>query len=87
MAKTWQLHEAKAKFSQLVDDALAHGPQVITRHGREAVVVISHASYLALTKRDEAAKPLSRFFRESPLSGVTLDLAHEQGLPRPPLDL
>lgn len=86
MAKTWQLQEAKAKFSQVVDDALKDGPQVITRHGREAVVVVSHASYVALT-RPERTVPLSRFFRESPLAGVTLDLARDEGLPRPPLDL
>ena len=38
MAK-WQLQEAKARFSELVDQAVKKGPQIITRRGVETVVV------------------------------------------------
>lgn len=33
------MQEAKQRFSALVERALAEGPQVVTRHGREVVVV------------------------------------------------
>ena len=41
----WQLQEAKQKFSELVRRALTSGPQVVTRHGRAAVVVVSAEDY------------------------------------------
>ena len=37
---TWKLQDAKARFSELVRRARAGGPQHVTVHGREAVVVI-----------------------------------------------
>jgi prevent-host-death family protein len=37
---SWQSQEAKQKFSELVRRTLAEGPQVITRHGEEVVVVV-----------------------------------------------
>lgn len=40
MAK-WQLQEAKARFSELIDDTVQKGPQVVTRRGVETAVVIS----------------------------------------------
>ena len=38
---TWQLQEAKQRFSEVVRDALEKGPQMVTRHGRDAVVVVA----------------------------------------------
>lgn len=35
---SWQLQEAKQRFSELVRRTLAEGPQVVTRHGAEVVV-------------------------------------------------
>jgi prevent-host-death family protein len=40
MAK-WQLQEAKAKFSKVVEDAVEKGPQIVTKRGVETAVVIS----------------------------------------------
>ena len=37
----WQLHEAKARFSELLDDTLEKGPQVVTRRGIDTAVVVS----------------------------------------------
>jgi prevent-host-death family protein len=45
MAREWQLQEAKAHFSELVRRARAGEPQVVTKHGEPAVVVIDHADY------------------------------------------
>lgn len=47
----WQLQEAKAKFSQLVQKAMDEGPQTVTRHGKEAVVVLSVEEYEKLNRR------------------------------------
>ena len=44
----WQLQTAKQKFSELVDRAQREGPQVVTKHGREAVVVVSVEEYRRL---------------------------------------
>ena len=46
----WQLQTAKQKFSELVRLAIARGPQFVTRHGKEAVVVLSVEDYRRLTE-------------------------------------
>jgi len=48
--KTYQLNEARADFSRLVERALAGEPQRVTRYGKEAVVVVSEAEWLARTR-------------------------------------
>lgn len=45
----WQVQEAKQRFSELVNRALGEGPQVVTRHGREVVVVLSADEFHRLT--------------------------------------
>lgn len=47
----WQLQDAKNKFSRLVEEAIANGPQVVTKHGVESVVVLSKKDYLKLSKK------------------------------------
>jgi len=41
MAKKRQLQEARNRFSQVVNEALSDGPQVVTRRGEEGAVIIS----------------------------------------------
>jgi antitoxin Phd len=76
---TWQLQEAKNKFSEVVNNALSAGPQLITKHGVEAVVLVSYEEYKRLTL---AQKSLSTFFRDSPLAEVDLDLRRDPGMAR-----
>jgi prevent-host-death family protein len=45
MSTEWQLQEAKSRFSELVDRAIKHGAQMVTKHGKPAVVVISAEEY------------------------------------------
>lgn len=45
---TWNLAEAKNRLSEVVNRALAEGPQMITRR-KDTVVVISAAKYAELT--------------------------------------
>jgi len=47
----WQVQQAKARFTELIDDAKTQGPQIITRHGTEQAVVLSIADYRALVPR------------------------------------
>ena len=37
---SWQLQEAKARFSEFLDAALSEGPQVVTRRGVEEAVLV-----------------------------------------------
>lgn len=37
----WQLQHAKARFSELIDDAVERGPQIVTRRGVDTAVVVS----------------------------------------------
>lgn len=73
--RTWQLQEAKNKLSEVIDDALTEGPQLITRRGREVVIVLAYPEYQRLTGADES---LYEFFRRSPLVGVELDLSRDE---------
>ena len=36
----WQVQDAKARFSELLDETLKNGPQVVTRRGVEAAVLV-----------------------------------------------
>lgn len=38
---SWPLQDAKNRFSEVVEEALRNGPQVITRRGAKTVVVVS----------------------------------------------
>ena len=67
----WQLQDAKNRFSELVRKAREEGPQVITLHGRDAVVVVSAKEYGKLSR---PRGNLVDFFRKSPLVGAELDL-------------
>jgi prevent-host-death family protein len=45
--KSYPLNEARAAFSNLVDRALAGEPQRVTRHGKEAVMIVSEKDWQA----------------------------------------
>lgn len=84
MNSTWQIQDAKNQLSEVIARALKQGPQVITRHGRKTVVVVSYAEYKSLQKTQVK---FSEFFRSSPLAGAELDLTRDKSLPRKALDL
>lgn len=46
----WRLQDAKAQFSELVDNALRGVPQHVTRRGKQAVVVLSENDFEALQR-------------------------------------
>lgn len=68
----WKLQDAKAHFSQLVREAQQHGPQRVTIHGRDAVVVMSAADYARLMP--PAEKPsLYELLQRSPLKDLDFE--------------
>jgi prevent-host-death family protein len=52
----WQLQEAKARFSELVQKAIDEGPQTVTRRGKPSVVVLSVDEYAKLRERRPSLK-------------------------------
>lgn len=69
----WQVKEAKSRFSELIELAETEGPQLITRHGKDKVVVLSVDEFRKL----ESTKP---DFKEYLLSGPKVeDLVIERG--------
>lgn len=76
---SWQLQDAKNKFSRLVENAKKSGPQIVTKHGQEAVVVLSISEYRKLLK---PKVDIISFFRKSPLSEMDIDLERNKELPR-----
>lgn len=75
----WQLQNAKNKFSNIVETAQQKGPQIVTKHGKEAVVVLSIDEYKRLTK---PKTNLVHFFKNSPLADETIDLSRNTDFPR-----
>jgi prevent-host-death family protein len=78
---SWQLQDAKQRFSELVRDTLEKGPQVVTRHGEEVVVVVSSEEFKRLTGKKQS-------FKEFLLSGPDFDELHLElkrirDMPRP----
>ena len=44
----WKVQDAKARFSELLDTCLESGPQVVTKRGQEAAVLVSMAEWRRL---------------------------------------
>jgi prevent-host-death family protein len=59
----WQLQAAKQHFSELVERARRDGPQVVTKHGKDAVVVVSAEEYQRLRR---SGPSLVEFIRSAP---------------------
>ena len=76
---TWSLAEAKSKFSEVVDRARTSGPQYVTKHGKDAVVVVSAAEW---ERRVQRPRTMYEFLERSPLKGSDIDLERDRDLGR-----
>lgn len=75
---SWQLQEAKQRFSEVVREAVAGSPQTITKHGEEVAVVVSIDDYRRMSRPKVS-------FAEYLLNGPTiddLDVERDRSLPR-----
>lgn len=79
MNTIWQLQDAKNKLSEVIERALKHGPQLITRRGEKTVIIMSYKEY---TQMKKSQAKLSEFFRASPLTKVDLNLKRDKSHPR-----
>lgn len=75
----WQLQEAKNRFSEVINKTLKEGPQMVTRHGIESVVIISVEEYRRLSR---PKADLVSFFKASPLFDSQIDLSRSKDHPR-----
>ena len=73
--QSWQVQEAKARFSELMHDAVSNGPQAITVRGRRTAVVLSVHDYDRLNRPRSS---LTAFLRTSPLAGIDLDIGRDR---------
>jgi prevent-host-death family protein len=82
---SWQLQEAKARFSEFLDAALKKGPQVVTRRGVEEAVLVPIEEWRRL-QRDSRPNIKELLLGDEPRFE---DIAPKRGRwkRRPPVDL
>lgn len=78
-SQTWTVAEAKAKFSEVIERAMADGPQTITRNGRTAAVIVGADEWQRKTRR---VGNLAEFFAQSPLRESGLKMRRIKDRPR-----
>ena len=78
MNETWKLQDAKARFSELVNNALEGSPQLVTKHGEKAVVVIAYKDYTHLQAGNKSLKDI--FSTAPKLTEEELPLSKEKQL-------
>ena len=74
----WALQDAKARFSEVVRKAKTEGPQRITVHGREEVIVVSVEEYRRV-KGQPTGEALVKLLHDSPLRDINMDRTRTRG--------
>ena len=54
MSNTWQVQEAKARFSEMLETTITDGPQIVTKRGVEAAVLVPIDQW---RKLEQSTKP------------------------------
>lgn len=72
IGERWRLQDAKARFSEVVKRAREHGPQRVTLHGKDAVVIVSAESYDRARER-HTGRRLVEALAASPLTDIMLE--------------
>jgi len=70
----WQIQEAKARFSEMVERTLREGPQTVTRHGKPVAVLVKADEYKRLRAGGKTFKAL---LASAPLDGVEIRRSRE----------
>ncbi|MGH7821264.1 MAG: type II toxin-antitoxin system prevent-host-death family antitoxin [Candidatus Binatia bacterium] len=74
----WQLHEAKARFSELFRRVRAQGPQRVVKQRGEAVVIVPAEEFDRSSGRAGQPASLVEFLRAAPTGGRALDLVRKR---------
>jgi antitoxin Phd len=80
--RVWQLHEAKARFSELFRRVRTEGPQRVVKQHGEAVVIVPAEEFDRATARAGQPVSLAEFFRTAPPGGRSLDLKRKRDTTR-----
>ena len=75
---TWSVAEAKARFSEVLDQARG-APQTITRNGKRTAVIVSAEEW---ERRASRTGTLADFLAASPLRGSRLPVDRVKDRPR-----
>jgi antitoxin Phd len=78
----WQLHEAKARFSELFRRVRSEGPQRVVKQHGEAVVIVSAEEYDRSSELARQPESLVEFFRSAAAGGRALDLTRKRDTTR-----
>lgn len=82
--KAWPVQDAKARFSEFLNTCLTDGPQVVTRRGAEAAVLVPINEW----RRLRSARPtLKELLQTDTARGDLLLLPRGQGRRRVPAAL
>lgn len=77
----WQVQEAKQHFSELVERARSDGPQIVTKHGHDAVVVMAVEEYERI--RGDGLRLVDALRAAPDLDLLELDRVHDAGRDTP----
>ncbi|MGH7567201.1 MAG: type II toxin-antitoxin system Phd/YefM family antitoxin [Gemmatimonadota bacterium] len=77
-SKVWQLHDAKARFSELFRRVLSEGPQRVVKQNGGAVVVVSAEEFDRTSERARQPTSLVEFFRSASTAGKPLNLERKR---------
>lgn len=77
--KPLQLQEAKQQFSAVAERAASGKPQIVTKHGKPFVVIVSVSDW---QKAKPKKKTLLEVLRSCPVDLSELDLTRSKELPR-----
>jgi antitoxin Phd len=75
----WQVQDAKARFSEFLEASLRDGPQVVTRRGVEAAVLVPIDEWRRLKR---AARPTLKQLLLAPEARLEISVPERGGLRR-----
>lgn len=50
MSNRWQVQDAKARFSEMLETSIVEGPQIVTKRGVETAVLVSMEQWQRLSR-------------------------------------
>jgi prevent-host-death family protein len=71
-SRRWRLQDAKARFSEVVREAQQRGPQRVTLHGKDAVVIVGADEFDRL-QRPVSGRDIVEALAASPLAEVKFE--------------
>lgn len=77
--KSWPVHDAKARFSELLETCLKEGPQLVTKRGADAAVLVPAGEWRNMQR---SARPSLKALLLAPSSRGALGLPKRGALRR-----